>query len=322
LHKVESIKPYSLDLRERSIQALQSGASSQPEIAEMVMVSLSCVEKLWWRYRWTGRWDALPPAGGSAGILARLEGWLRQAVARQPDVTLDALRARLRRRKRIVKVSVSMLCRELRRLQLPRKKKTLYDSQRDTPRVQALRADFRKLAAAEETMRFIFIDESGLHLGLTRRYGRAAPGERVVEATPDYSGPHYTMVAALGRAAIQAPFVFQGAMTSAIFATYVEHVLAPTLQPGDIVVLDNLSAHKSPTIHALLAAHGARLLFLAPYSSDFNPIELAWAKTKTALRGTKARTMAILVTALAAALRSISVQDMQGWFKHCGYTVQ
>ena len=126
---------------------------------------------------------------------------------------------------------------------------------------------------------------------------------------------------ALGRAAIQAPFIFKGAMTSAIFATYVEHVLAPTLQSGDIVVLDNLSAHKSPAIRTLLAAHGARLLFLAPYSADFNPIELAWAKTKTALRGTKARTLAILVNALAAALRSISVQDMQGWFKHCGYTV-
>ena len=316
------MRPYAPDLRERIIQALQSGAYTQSEIAEMYLVSLSWVEKLLRRQRLTGQYAALPHAGGQTRRLARLEIWLRQTVARQPDITLGELRARLRRRKRPVKVSESMLCRELQRLRLPRKKKGLYDSQRDTPRVRALREDFRKLAAAEDIVRFIFIDESGLNLGLTRRYGRATPGERVVEAMPDYSGPHYTIVAALGRAGIQAPFIFKGAMTSAIFATYVEQVLAPTLHAGDVVVLDNLSAHKSPAIRILIAARGARLLFLSPYSSDFNPIELGWAKTKTALRAAKARTLATLVDALADALHAISSQDAWGWFKHCGYTVQ
>jgi transposase len=166
-----------------------------------------------------------------------------------------------------------------------------------------------------------FIDESGLHLGLTRLYGRAKPGERVTEGTPDYSGPHYTTIAAIGLRGVSAPWLFEGAMTTLAFETYVQAELAPTLQRGDIVLADNLSAHKSAEAHRLIAARGARLEFLPPYSSDFNPIELCWSKVKTALRAAKARTFEDLLEALASALRSVSRTDIQAWFAHCGYAV-
>lgn len=166
-----------------------------------------------------------------------------------------------------------------------------------------------------------FLDETGMHLGLTRLFGRAAPGQRVVEATPDYSGPHYSLVAALSQTGISAPWVLEGAMNSLTFETYVETQLCPTLNPEDIVLLDNLSAHKSARISQLIAARGARLEYLPPYSADFNPIELCWSKVKAALRAAKARTLDALIEALAAALRAITPQDAQAWFAHCGYAM-
>lgn len=166
-----------------------------------------------------------------------------------------------------------------------------------------------------------FIDETGAHLGLTRLFGRAAPGQRVVEATPGYSGAHYTTLAALGLKGVSAPWVFEGAMNTATFETYVEFVLCPTLRRGEIVVMDNLSAHKSARVCQLIEARGARVEFLPPYSSDFNPIELCWSKVKAALRAAKARTFEALVEALAKALRAVTPKEAQAWFAHCGYEV-
>jgi transposase len=169
--------------------------------------------------------------------------------------------------------------------------------------------------------RLKFIDESGAHLGLTRLCARAAPGQRIVEATPGYSGPHYTLVATLGWNEVTAPWMLEGAMNRVAFETYVRSQLLPTLRCGDIVVLDNLSAHTGETIRQLIEACGARVQFLPPYSSDFNPIELCWSKIKTALRTAKARTFDALVEAFAQALCSISLTDIQAWFAHCGYAL-
>jgi len=188
--------------------------------------------------------------------------------------------------------------------------------------VAALRRDFREQiqpALSGVLSHLKFIDEIGVHLGLTRLYGRAAPGERVVEGTPDYSGPHYTTIAAIGVSGVEAPWLFEGAMTTLAFETYLHCELIPTLRRGDIVLLDNLSAHKSAEAQRLIEARGARLVFLPPYSSDLNPIELCWSKVKAALRAAKARTFEALVEALAAALHSVSPADIEAWIAHCGY---
>jgi transposase len=167
--------------------------------------------------------------------------------------------------------------------------------------------------------RLKFLDESGTNLGMTRLYARAAPGERVVEGTPGSSGPHYTVVAALGLNGISAPWVFEGAMDAVAFRAYVEYELGPSLEPGDIVILDNLSAHKDAEARALIEARGAHLLFLPPYSPDYNPIELCWATVKKALRAAKARSFDALVEALRRALLAITPEHADGWFAHCGY---
>jgi transposase len=198
----------------------------------------------------------------------------------------------------------------------------IHDSERDTPRVKRLRAAFA-VRVTEELVdilpRLKFLDESGVNLGLTRLYGRAAPGERVVEATPGTSGPHYTLVAALGMTGVQAPWVFEGAMTTVAFDTYIDQVLAPTLRRGEVLLMDNLAAHKSGHAQATLEARRVRLIFLPPYSPDLNPIEKCWAKVKQALRAAKARTWEALLEALREALLSVSRSDVLAWFAHCGY---
>ncbi|MBI5081635.1 MAG: IS630 family transposase [Chloroflexi bacterium] len=166
-----------------------------------------------------------------------------------------------------------------------------------------------------------FLDEFGVHLGMTRLFGRADPSQRVVEATTGYSGTHYTVVAALSMEAVSAPMILEGAMNRRVFESYVESELAPTLKAGDIVIMDNLSAHKSEKARLSIEARGARLEFLPPYSPDLNPVEKCWSKVKTALRSAKARTFEALLDALRDALLAVTPQDALAWFAHCGYAI-
>ena len=183
------------------------------------------------------------------------------------------------------------------------------------------RRRYRQAVAALAVSRLKFIDESSTQLNLTRRYGWAPTDERVVDNVPENYGRNLTTVAVLGLAGLDAPLVFEGAMTGSIFRTYIEQNLAPTLRPGDVVVMDNLPAHKVTGIMELIHARGAAVLFLPPYSPDLNPIELCWSKIKNALRKAKARTRDALIDALAQALRSVSLADIAHWFAHRGYCV-
>jgi len=121
----------------------------------------------------------------------------------------------------------------------------------------------------------------GSQLNLTREYGRALPGKRIIEGVPSAYGSNYTVLAALGLTGVQAPWVIEGALNGELFHLYVAEVLAPTLQPGDILLMDNLPTHKVAGIAGLVEARGARLEFLPSYSPDYNPIERCWSKIKT-----------------------------------------
>jgi transposase len=205
--------------------------------------------------------------------------------------------------------------------QLAAQKKSLYDAERDTPRVKCLRADYQERVASLLVNRLKFIDEAGIHLGFTRLFGRAAPGERLEEGVAQRSGPKLTMLAAIGMQGVSAEWVIEGALDGDAFEVYVKQVLGPTLVAGDIVVMDNLSVHKVGWVQAAIEACGAVLQYLPPYSPDLNPIEKCWSKVKTALRAAKARTVDELMRALKEALSSISESDAQAWFIHCGYPV-
>jgi transposase len=157
---------------------------------------------------------------------------------------------------------------------------------------------------------------------MTRRSGRAAPGERVVGAVPQNYGANLTMMGALSLQGGEAVMTIDGATDAEVFRAYVEHVLCPTLVPGDIVILDNLGAPKVAGIRERIEACGAQLLYLPPYSPDLSPIEPCWAKLKTLLRAAQARTRGAIDAAIEHVLAAVTQSDARGWFRHCGYALR
>jgi len=164
-----------------------------------------------------------------------------------------------------------------------------------------------------------FIDESGINLALARLYGRAPRGERACGSVPVNYGANLTIIGALGSAGVEALMTVEGATDGEVFLIYVKRVLVPTLHAGDIVIMDNLGAHKVAGIREAIEACGATLLYLPPYSPDLSPIERCWSKLKTALRTVGARTRRTLSRALTHALATITEADAMAWFAHCGY---
>jgi transposase len=201
------------------------------------------------------------------------------------------------------------------------KKKSLHASERDTPRVQHARGAYQQEIGTLEVKCCKFVDESGINLALTRLYGRAPRGERAVGSVPQNYGANVTMIGALSRRGLEAPMTVEGATDGEVFSVYVKRVLCPTLKRGDIVVMDNLRAHKVSGIREAITARGAKVLYLPPYSPDLSPIERCWSKLKTALRARGARTRRTLERALKQALSTITKADAVAWFAHCGYKI-
>jgi transposase len=187
--------------------------------------------------------------------------------------------------------------------------------------VERLRASWRKTRRRLEAQHLIFIDESGLNLALTRLYARAPRGVRAVGSVPQNYGQSLTVLAALDSRGMRAALLVPGATDRDVFLSFLRQVLGPQLKPGTMVVMDNLAAHKGIDVAEALQQRGAQLCYLPPYSPDYNPIELAWSKVKTFLRGIGARTRRKLSRSLHLALTQITRQDAEAWFRHCGYPV-
>jgi transposase len=167
----------------------------------------------------------------------------------------------------------------------------------------------------------LFVDEMGSNLALTRRYGRAAPGERVHDAVPGDRGGNVSTIGAIDLTGIRTGLSVPGAIDGATMVFFVEELLAPTLNRGDLVFMDNCPIHKRDEIDDLIEARGAGVVFLPTYSPDLNPIEPCWSKVKARLRSLKPRTSDDLLQALVDAFATVTVNDIRGWCRHCGYQV-
>ncbi len=198
---------------------------------------------------------------------------------------------------------------------LDTKKKTLTASERD----EGLRCGFRLRILQHAASRFVIVDESGYNLNLTPLYARAPHGERAYAQGDRNTPTTTTLIAALTTTDMRAPMLLSGATDHHVVEASVEQVLAPTVQEGQVIVLDNLSAHKRARLEPVLAERGCQLWFLPAYSPDLAPIELACAKIKQAVRRAAARTGTALEAAIADALELITANDAQGFFAHCGY---
>ena len=167
----------------------------------------------------------------------------------------------------------------------------------------------------------IFVDESGVNLAMTRHHARAPKGKRAHSYRPHKRGENLTMVGAIALRGIVGAMTFPGGTDTNAFLTYVQQVLVPNLWEGACVVMDNLPAHKVDGVRQLIEAKGARLVYLAPYSPEFSPIENCWSKVKEYLRQVAARTYQALDQAITEAMDSVTNKDIAGWFHHSGYCI-
>lgn len=183
-----------------------------------------------------------------------------------------------------------------------------------------MRAGWRATVAGHIDARWlVFVDEMGSNTSLTSLYAWSRRGERALAKVPRNWGANVTLLASMSAEGMGPSLAVEGSTTTEVFEAYLEYFLAPTLRPGQIVVMDNLSAHKGKRVRELVEERGCELLFLPPYSPDLNPIEEAFAKLKTLLRRAGARTRDALIEAMGQALDAVTARDASGFFEHRGY---
>jgi len=311
------MRPYSNDLRERIVAAIDRGEHSLRQLADLFSVNLSFIVRLLQRRRATGSVQPKPQGGGPTPKLdAAAVQRLLELVEKQPDATLTELRDRLG-----IPCHIATIARALRRQRITRKKKTLHAEERDRPDVQAQRAVFTEKLATVDPEHLVFVDEFGVTTAMTRLYGRAPEGERVEAAAPG-AWKNVTLIAGLRPTEVVAPLTFEGATDGPAFGTYVQQVLVPALQPGDVVVWDNLRPHQNAQVVAAIEAVGARVEPLPAYSPDLTPIEEMGSKVKGILRSIGARTTQTVMAAMGRAFEQITPTDIGGWFQdRCAYAM-
>jgi transposase len=195
----------------------------------------------------------------------------------------------------------------------------VHAAEQDRPDVAAARRRWRQDQPLLDGAHLVFIDETGTATDMARLYGRGHRGKRVIGKVPYGHWKTTTFVAALRNHAVTAPFVIDKPMNGTIFRTYVEQCLAPTLGSGDIVVMDNLAAHKVQGVRQTIEATGAKLLYLPPYSPDLNPIELFFAKLKALLRKAEERSVPALWDKIGELLDAFKPDECANYFHHAGY---
>jgi transposase len=307
---------YSNDLRVRVIQVVEGGAAARAAARQFVIGDATAIR---WVKRWreTGSFEAKSTKGRSRSPLKRHEDWLLELVRREPDLTLEEIQRRLFDEHQ-QKAGLGSVWRFFDRHGISFKK-SVRAAEQDRPDVAAARTSWVNDQATLDPDHLVFIDETGTSTNMARLRGRAPRGERLIGKVPHGHWKTTTFVAALRSSALTAPCVIDGPMNGNAFLAYVEQILAPSLIPGDMVVLDNLSAHKVPGVSEAIEAAGARLLYLPPYSPDFNPIEQLFAKLKALLRKAAERSVEGLWNRIATLLDAFTPEECSNYFRNAGY---
>ena len=239
---------------------------------------------------------------------------LANLVEQTPDATLVQLHERLSK-----PVSVSTVVRALNDLKLTFKKKSLHASEQNRPDVKLKREQWEQCMPGLDLDKLVFFDEIGVNTKMVRLHGRCPQNQRLVDFAPAGHYSNSTLMAGMRLDGVVAPMLIDGPVNSETFAGYVEECLVPALEPGEILIIDNLPAHKSARVTAAVEGAGCMLVYLPSYSPDLNPIENMWSKVKAIIRAAAARTLDGVVSAVAVALNSVTLSDCEGYFSHCGY---
>ena len=298
--------------------AAVDGGMPARKAASVFQVSVSYVYKALIRRRTTGDVEASKVRGHRPRLLSdEQEAALDAHIKAHPDLTLAALKVWLETAHG-VRPSNGALWAAVDRLGLTYKK-TLRAAEQDRSDVALRRRLWEAARRFVDPERLVFIDETGLNTKMVRLHGRAPRGQRLLSAVPFGHWKTTTFVGALRLTGLTAPMVLDGAMNGRAFLAYVRQALAPTLAPGDIVVMDNLPAHRMPTVRAAIEAVGAQLFLLPPYSPDMNPIEMAFAKLKALLRQNPQRTVENLWRKVGQLLPDFLPTECANYFRAAGY---
>jgi transposase len=302
-----------LPVRRRILQLYERSKSTR-EIAEFSGYCVAAVRRVRQQFRQRGTLQPQTHLCGRRTLLTEeRKQRLQRLLSKQPDATLAELGARMDRPFR-----TSTMDLWLQKLGW-RYKKTLFAAEQNRPDVAEKRAKWHERLAVGTAARLVFVDESGASTKMTRLRGRALGGQRLVARIPHGHYQTSTLISGIRLNGPCAPWLFDGPMNGEMFLAWVRQGLAPTLQKGDLVILDNLATHKIRGIVEAIEAAGARLLYLPPYSPDFNPIENMWSKIKQILRSQAPRTDSELLLATKAAFQAISAADCMGFFFNAKY---
>jgi transposase len=309
------MQAYSQDLRERVLRALDRG-DRPTGIARRFEVSRVWVYQVRERQQETGVRSSFPIGGHRRSRLADREQVLRVWITAEPDLTLAELQQRLA--KQGVATKIATLWHQLNKWKLTFKK-TLHADEQERADVQAARRAWSEAQPGMDIEKLVFIDETWISTSMTRHYGRAPRGQRCIASAPHGHWETTTFVAGLRHQQLTAPLVADGPMDGEMFLAYVRQFLCPTLRPGDIVILDNLSSHKVAGVKQAIAAAGATLIYLPPYSPDLNPIEKLFAKLKALLRKAAKRSVEALWNEIGELLNTLSSTECANYFASSGY---
>jgi len=313
--RIPIMDPIPVYQRRKMLDAVDEGGSVA-DVARRFAVCETTVRN-YLRQREAGSLDPKPRSGGAGTKLTDEDRRrLCEALDNRPDATLEELVKTCK-----LDVSLSTVCRELQKLGRRRKRKIARASERHEPEVRRRRGEWKSRAEKVDPRRLLFLDETGVSTRMTRPYGRAPQGRRVHTDVP---ARHYESLTVLGGMRLGGreklpTHVYPGGTTTDRMIEYIEGPLGHALRRGDIVVADNLAAHKAKRVSEALAERHAEIWFLPPYSPDLNPIERLWSKIKTSLRAARATTVRRLKARLSKALSAITTQDIKNWFEHSNY---
>lgn len=309
------MKAIPLYLRKKIVKAAEQ-CGSNSAVARRFGVSEGVVR----RYRKLAEKDALepkPPAGGSRSKLTDKDRKrLLKEVDKHPDATLSELIDACG-----LTVSTSTVCRELKKLDRPRKRKVPRAAEQQEPEVQARRDAWAEMTETMDYESLIFVDETSIATNMTKTYGRAPAGDPVYTDTPHRNYKTLTVLSGmrLDGSDVLPTSVYSGGTTTDRMVEYINGPLSEVLHPGDVVVADNLAAHKANRVAEALGEQNAEIWFLPPYSPDLNPIERMFSKIKGHLKKAKAKTVETLKRALDEALENVTDSDIYNWFVHSTY---
>jgi len=317
-------KPYSIDLREKVIQAYHHGKepikrkkNTISGVAERFQVSEKFVKNLLKLYRKTKSVAPKPHGGGHPPKIATTGlKYLSALVKKQPDLTIDEY-GQIYNEHEKSNVSSSTIRRALSSLKLTRKKKTKSDPRKYNKRNQFKQKLYQWSLRHLSPKQLIYLDETGATINMIRDYARSPQGQRAYATKSLERGTRISTIGALGYNGLIAELCFEGTLNTHVFNYFIENRLAPKLKKGDVLILDNASAHDADELRDILTPLEVRVMFLPPYSPELNPIELIWSQVKNFLKKHTAKITETLYEAITQALQIITPSIAHNCFQHC-----